>query len=674
MPIVTRASSPCGRSETASQPRFANSHIVGTGWKPVSRWGLPVMFLCAMCCSSICVAQTVISVKSVPELITALRHPADGATLRIAAGTYYFPRPIEIPSASGLVLEPDPKAEVVFSAGQLISDWKPDTLNGHDCWSAYLPEVRLGIFEFRELWVNGVRATRARFPATGYLFTDHPPDKEVAWNQGQTWFGYKPGDLPDELPDEAEAIVMDRWEDSRLPILSVDAIHHHVNSTRRTVFQLNNNDPYFLEGAAQWLERPGEWYLDNHKGMLYYIPRAGETLEKATAIVPTHDRILDVNHVNKVTLRGLTFSHSEWNLPEQLPDQDPQPGGFGQAEIGVSAAVDLENCRGCRLEACKFQHLGNYALQLGGGCRDNMIDHCTFTDLGTGGIKIGLTKVVGGDSFETGGNTVTDCRISDGGHMFPSGIGIWVGQSFDNRILHNEISDLYYTAVSIGWTWGYGESPAHGNIVESNLIHHIGKKSDGDGPILSDMGAVYTVGVQAGTVISNNVFHDIAARVYGGWGIYLDEGSSNVVVEKNLVYRTTHGGFHLHYGRNDAVRNNIFASGRDVQIARTDSEPSQAFAFTDNIVSWDSGVFTETDSVGARFDNNLYHCTGAGKLVFGKQSWTDWNARGEDLHSVLIDPEFSNPAAGDFSPKSAVAEKIHFQPLQISDAGPRDAH
>jgi hypothetical protein len=216
---------------------------------------LGVVILCTLLSRSICPGQTIVA-KTAVELLAALRHPADNTTIRLSAGTYYFPRPIQIPAAFGLVLEADPKAEVVLSAGELIADWKPDTLNGHDGWSAYLPEVRLGILDFRELWVNGARAKRARFPATGYLLSHQSPDKEKPWNQGQTWFGYKPGDLPDELPVDAEAMVMNRWEDSRLPDLSVDAIHHRVNSSRKTVFQPQDGDPYFLEGASDWLANP----------------------------------------------------------------------------------------------------------------------------------------------------------------------------------------------------------------------------------------------------------------------------------------------------------------------------------------------------------------------------------------------------------------------------------
>jgi parallel beta-helix repeat protein len=257
--------------------------------------------------------------------------------------------------------------------------------------------------------------------------------------------------------------------------------------------------------------------------------------------------------------------------------------------------------------------------------------------------------------------------------MFPSACGIWIGQSFGNTIAHNEIADLYYTGISAGWTWGYGDSLNRDNHFEKNLVHDIGRKSNGDGPILSDMGAIYTLGARAGTVISGNVFHDISARVYGGWGIYLDEGSSNVLIEKNLVYKTTHGGFHLNYGHDNIVQGNIFALGRDVQIARTKVEPGQTMlTFKHNIVYWDSGVFTQTSPTGVDFADNLYQCIGDSHLKFGKKSWDQWQLAGQDVESVLGDAGFGDPAKGDFSMRGAPAGKVHVQALDVSDVGPRE--
>jgi parallel beta-helix repeat protein len=620
---------------------------------------------------SICRADVPVHVGDSRALQRALLHPVDGATIRVAGGTYFFDAPLEMPRCANVTLESEPGTEAVLSAGMAITGWKPGTFNGHACWVAKLPELQAIGANFREMWVNGTRATMCRYPAHGYLLAELPPASSTPWNKGQNWFGYKAGDLPDVMPADAEAVVMNRWVEAHLPVISVDPVAHRIESSRKTPFQLENGDPFFLQGAGQWLQNPGDWYFDHRNACIYYMPRAGESIEQVTAIVPARERILTVRGADHLTLRGLVFSHSEWSFPDEIAGAELPVGGFGQAAIGVTAGISLRDCVNCRVESCRFEHLGNYALELGPGCRDDAISGCRFTDLGAGAIKIGTQRA--DEPHPASGIEVSDCRISDGGHVFPSAIGIWIGQSFGNRIEHNEICDLYYSAISIGWTWGYGPSLAHDNRVEFNLLHHIGKKSDGDGPILSDMGGVYLLGVRQGTVVANNIFHDIAGRTYGGWGIYLDEGSSDVLVEKNLVYRTTHGGFHLHYGKNDTVKNNIFAMGRDLQIARTVAEPGQQFRFTNNIVDWDTGVFTKTSSADAVFDENIYCARGGGRLGFGKDSWEQWRAAGQDGHSILTDSVFNNAAAGDFGLAPALPlEKIHFEPLNWQNIGPRD--
>ena len=111
-----------------------------------------------------------------------------------------------------------------------------------------------------------------------------------------------------------------------------------------------------------------------------------------------------------------------------------------------------------------IEHVGGYGLELARGCQHNKISRCTIDDLGAGGIKIGETAMRGAFPDQTFGNEISDCRITDGGCFYPSGVGAWFGQTYDNVLSHNEISNFYYTGISIGWTWGYGKSLPRNNV------------------------------------------------------------------------------------------------------------------------------------------------------------------------------------------------------------------
>ena len=327
--------------------------------------------------------------------------------------------------------------------------------------------------------------------------------------------------------------------------------------------------------------------------------------------------------VEHMTFRGIGFAHTAWYFDHKTVGQqgaadiadrewsfkpDPSRSGFHQAAIGVPAAVSGSGVRICTFDHCQILHVGTYGLELARGCQKNRITRCTLADLGAGGIKIGEVAIRGTPNDETAFNEISDCTIADGGNQFPSCVAVWIGQSHDNLVTHNDIHGFWYTGISIGWTWGYGPSAAQRNTVEYNHVHHIGVKADGVEPILSDMAAIYTLGNQEGSRIRFNRFHDIAALKYGGWGIYFDEGTTHMVAENNLVYRTTHGGFHQHYGRENTVRNNIFAFGRDAQIQRSRVEDHESFLFERNIVLWDQGALLAGDwhQLNVRFDHNTY--------------------------------------------------------------------
>jgi hypothetical protein len=617
-------------------------------------------------------------------------------TVFVGDGLYCAEAPIVLtPEDSNLVLAASPGAKPVLSGGRPITGWKEVTVRGKKLWAADIPSVREGKWYFRELWVNGRRATRARHPNRGYLAIEGLPDHAPDWTQGHTRFRFHEGDLKSwDTVTNAEVVAMSRWVESRLPVTGVDEKEHIVSFGKRSVFELAPGDLYYAEGAFEFLDEPGEWYLDPASGTLYYLPRPGEQLAAIQAIAPRLAQVVRIEgrpeagqFVEHVALRGLTFSHTEWyfpagfstgkNKPNISPASAAEIGGFAQAAVGVPGAVWGEGLHDCLFEDCRFTDLGNYGLELARGCQSNRVIRCEFSDLGAGGAKIGETRLRDQAAEQSRANEITGCRIHDGGKMFPSAEGIWIGQSPDNRLTHNLIYDFYYTGISIGWTWGYGRSLATNNTVELNHVHHIGAKSGGDGPILSDMGGIYTLGKQPGTVIRNNLWHDIAAIRYGGWGIYFDEGSSGILAESNIVYRTTHGGFHQHYGETNVVRNNIFAMGRDAQLQRTRTESHLSFSFVGNVVYFDTGSLLTGDWSGDNYDmdGNLYFDARPDakpeQLRLGPCTWQQWQERGHDRHSLVADPLFVGPREGDYRLKTnSPALGLGFHAINLDHVGP----
>jgi hypothetical protein len=247
-------------------------------------------------------------------------------------------------------------------------------------------------------------------------------------------------------------------------------------------------------------------------------------------------------------------------------------------------------------------------------------------------------------------------------------VGVLIGDSPGNQVLHNHIHDFFYTGISVGWVWGYGPSEAAGNVVEWNHVHDLGQG------LLSDLGGVYTLGVSPGTRIRFNLFYDIRCRRYGGWGIYTDEGSSDILIEKNVAHRCNVAPFHQHYGRDNLIVNNILAFGGENQVERTRIEDHLSFVFRGNIVCYDRGqaVGRNWNRPQAVFERNLYFNASGGPVTFAGRSFEEWQALGLDAGSRIADPLFRDPHRSDFAllPGSP-APAMGFEPFDLSAVGPR---
>lgn len=143
-------------------------------------------------------------------------------------------------------------------------------------------------------------------------------------------------------------------------------------------------------------------------------------------------------------------------------------------------------------------------------------------------------------------------------------------------------------------------------------------------------------------------------------------------MENNLVYACKNSGFHQHYGKENTIRNNIFAANIKGQLQATRVEKHLSFNFTNNIIWFNSGslLVSRWSQVNIYSDNNSYWDARTKDVRFDKVSFKEWQASGKDLNSVIASPEFANPDGFDFRIKNkALMKKIGFKPFDYSRAG-----
>ena len=451
-------------------------------------------------------------------------------------------------------------ATPTISGGKAISGWQADA---EGRWKAACGE------HFRQLYVNGKRAVRARSPG------------DRATVSGMKLFGengYRTTDaaMADwRNPGDIEFCYYVEWCHTRCKVQSIvrDGSHAIVRMVQphfmlaRCKEGVQANLPNYIENALELLDEPGEWYLDRSDKVLYYKPLPGEKMNEVKVIAPLLEKLVELRGlldkpVEHIQFHGITFAHATWLRPSRIGLADVQANFVQHTlnRIDRSGTVnnvhneDLKSpanivCRTgkhIRFERCTFAHLGGAGLDLEYGSSDNVVSGCRFHDISGTAIQVGGIERSDhhpGDKRTTvRNNQILNNLIENCAVEYMGGLGVFVGYTDATVIAHNEIRNMPYSGISVGWGWGEEDagggqtgyyqpyrydtpSAAKNNRIEANHIHHVQQK-------LTDGGGIYTLGNMPGTIIRGNHLYDIGG---GPGGIYLDQGSGFIEISGNVV-------------------------------------------------------------------------------------------------------------------------------------------
>jgi hypothetical protein len=486
----------------------------------------------------------------------------------------------------------------ILSGGVPITAWEQGE---QGLWVARVPPSGGRPWIFRELFIDGNRASRARHPDQGYLRA-----ASVGADR-RTNFFFQPGDFP--MPgntSEVELVLLHDWSITRINVKEIDAEKNRliaIDSIGAKVlpfFTLDNWEPqprYFLENSPAFLDRPFEWYLDPKASLLYLrLPEGGDP-RRMEILAPKAEGLLLLqgtaeNRIRNLSFEGITFRHSSYVLPAggyagiQACHFDPRSGSSSWNT--VPCAIEGVWAENCSFDHCTLVHLGGSGLRFGTGSSRCTVSNCSFSDISGNGIMIGegRDRMVDGSPWWKSvpdqvalGNRVENCMIERAGQQFFGAVGIWCGITAETRIVQNQVSDLPYTGISIGWHWSTEPTPCRDFRIAGNHIHHIMKT-------LSDGGGIYTLGLQPGSEIINNHIHHVeinAGRAESN-GMFLDEGTTDVTVAGNLIYEIARSPLRFHRATTNLVRDNVLVCGEGIPPVRYNRTEEKDIVMEGNLI------------------------------------------------------------------------------------------
>ena len=501
---------------------------------------------------------------------------ATEVTIHLEAGTYYLYEPLRLrPEDSGLTIEGD---GAVISGGMKITEWKKQG----KLLVADVPDFNGRPVDFRQLWVNGQKAIRAR------NVIDFEQMNRIRTYDKKNHILWVPKKAVEKIMKEpyAEMVLHEMWCTSNLRIKSIEiqgdsaAIRFH-NPEAKLQFEhpwpspmtpdTKHPSPFYLTNAKELLDEPGEWYHDIRGHKLYYMPRINEKLEirneKLSATVPVLETLVEFigsaeHPVRNITIKGIKFCHTSWMRPSEKGHVPLQAGMYlteayklrpsidrpnnhkldNQGWLGrARAAVELRYTENCNFEGCRFEHLGGSGLDYVIACRRGKTTNCTFNDIAMNGYVCGSFSPEGLETHlpyqptdfreVCTGQEVSSCLFQEVSNEDWGCVAICAGYVSGINIEHNTIHDVSYTGISLGWGWNRDLVCMKDNKVHANLIYNYAQH-------MYDCAGIYTLGNQPGTFISENVVRDIATPSYvhdpNHWFyLYTDEGSSNITLKDN---------------------------------------------------------------------------------------------------------------------------------------------
>ena len=510
-----------------------------------------------------------------------------GITIYMEGGTYAFHEPVFIrPEDSGTKESPTiirsvGDEKVILSGGISIKGWKKQG----KVWVADVPAFNGRPLDFRQLWVNGKKAVRARD------VEDFEKMNRICSVDEKNEILYVPAVSIRRLIDNkgnlkakyAELVLHQMWCVANLRIRSVEvqgdsaAIRFHQPESRiqfehpwprPMVTTDGHNSAFYLTNARELQDVPGEWYHDIDARKVYYYPREGEKMQEAEVIVPAVETLVRVEGtldrpVCHIRFEKITFSYTTWMRPSEKGHVPLQAGMYltdgyridpkmqrnylnhpldNQGWLGrPAAAVRVVAARQIDFERCRFEHLGSTGLDYEEAVQGGVVRGCLFRDIAGNGLLVGSFSPAAHEThlpYDPADRRevctqqqINNCYFTEIGNEDWGCLAIAAGYVGDVNIEHNEISEVPYSGISLGWGWTQTVNCMRNNRVHANLIHHYAKH-------MYDVAGIYTLGSQPKSYVTENCVHSIYKPGYvhdpNHWFyLYTDEGSSFITVRDN---------------------------------------------------------------------------------------------------------------------------------------------